>query len=382
MTGFFLPVPPVQGGASEKIWDELARRFAGAGHEVTLVSRSWPGFPARETRDGVRHLRLPGSNHRRWLPLNLLHDLAWGLRVSRALPAGDVAVCNTPTLPAWLARRRPDAGRVVAVVARMPKGQARAYGRVDLLLALSGAVADALRRENPALARRVVPFPFPIDWARHAGAAAPRTSDVAATIGYVGRIHPEKGIRLLLTAASRLATTPGLPAWRLELTGPWSVPQGGGGEAFRAGLLAEFGSALGDRLHWHPPEFDSGQLARRYGQTGIFCYPSIAEAGETFGVAVAEAMAAGAAPVVSALPCFRELVQDGVTGRVFDHAARDAAARLSAILAGLLTNPAERRALAAHAQAHVQRYDFAVVARDVLGHFARLNHSPSRNADA
>ena len=42
-TGFFLPVPPAAGGATEKIWHRLAQVFAAAGHEVTFISRTWPG---------------------------------------------------------------------------------------------------------------------------------------------------------------------------------------------------------------------------------------------------------------------------------------------------------------------------------------------------
>ena len=41
--GFFLPVPPVQGGATEKSWDRLATLLAERGHEVTVISRRWPG---------------------------------------------------------------------------------------------------------------------------------------------------------------------------------------------------------------------------------------------------------------------------------------------------------------------------------------------------
>jgi len=72
--GFFLPVPPVAGGATEKIWFRLAREFAAAGHAVTLVSRRWPGCPSRETIDGITMIRVRGFDHTRRLPLNLLFD--------------------------------------------------------------------------------------------------------------------------------------------------------------------------------------------------------------------------------------------------------------------------------------------------------------------
>lgn len=376
VTGFFLPVPPVMGGATEKIWHRLAQEFAAAGHEVTFVSRTWPGFARRETVAGVTHVRVRGASHTRFLPLNLWHDFWWGVRVSWVLPPGDVVICNSPTLPAWLGRIRPAAGRVVAVVARMPKGQGRAYNRVDLVLALSEAVAISLRAENPSLADRIAPFPFPIDWALHAGARPPAAASAPITIGYIGRVHPEKGLRLLLAAAARLAEQPNLPAWRLQITGPVSVPAGGGGEKFRDELLAEFSSALGERLTFAAPEFDPAKLARLYGALDIFCYPSLADRGETFGVAVAEAMAAGCAPVVSALDCFRELVRDGETGLVFDHTAPDAVPRFSAALARLVADPALRRDLGRHAQAQARRFDFAACARTVLADLARTAGQP------
>lgn len=380
VTGFFLPVPPVRGGSTEKIWHRLAREFVAAGHEVTFVSRTWPGFANDEVVDGVRHIRVRGATHSRSLVLNLAHDLRWGTRVARVLPPADIVVCNTPTLPAWLGRVQRRVGRVVAVVARMPKGQARFYGRVDLLLALSEAAAEALRRGNPQLASRIAPFPYPIDWQLHADAAAKATPPAPVTVGYVGRIHPEKGVRLLLGAAAKLSRRSDLPPWRLALVGPWSIPYGGAGEEFRDSLSAEFGPTLGSRLQWVGPEFDASALARRYGEMDIFCYPSVAEKGETFGLAIAEAMAARAAPVVSALACFRELVRDGETGVVFDHLGRDPEDRLAAALGRLIASPAERAALAGKAQTHVRQYDFPVVARHVLDQFNRLVHGRATTA--
>lgn len=374
VTGFFLPVPPVRGGSTEKIWHRLAREFAAAGHEVVLVSRAWPGFPDRETVDGVSHLRLRGRDHARSLAFNLWQDLLWGRRVARALPPADVVICNTVSLPAWLRRARPDAGRVVAVVARMPKGRGRAYGGVDLVLALGESVAERLRKENPRLAGRIAPFPYPIDWSLHAEAGAAREegpSDPVA-IGYAGRLHPEKGLPLLFEAAVLLMSRPGLPAWGLRILGPAAVPAGGGGEAWWHALQARHAPILRGRLAWGGPEFDPPRLARHYAAMDVFCYPSVAERGETFGVAVAEAMAAGCAPVVSRLDCFRELVRDGDTGLVFDHRAPDAASRLAEALARLVGDAQARRAMAARAQAHARGFDYPESARALLRRLAKL----------
>jgi len=363
VAGFLLPIPTVRGGAMEKTWLRLAQEFVAAGHEVTLISRRWPGWPDRETQAGVRHLRVTGADHTRHLAINLLLDFIWGLRVTRALPPGDIVITNTVALPVWLRRLKPSAGRVVAVIARMPKGQTRLYGRVDRLLSLSAAVSARIAGETPRLADRILPFPLPIDWKLHA-AAASRTAPL--TIGFIGRLHPEKGVELLLAAAALLAARTDLPPWKLRLVGPVSIPAGGGGGDWLDGLKARFSPQLGDRLEICPPEFDAAKLARHYGALDIFCYPSLAEQGETFGVAVAEAMAAGCAPIVSGLACFHELVRDGNTGLVFNHTAPAAESDLAARFVRLLLDDDERHRLAAHAQAHARQFDYPIVASTLL----------------
>lgn len=199
--GFFLPVPALAGGATEKIWHRLGELMAEEGHDVTILSRRWPGLPEREQIGRVRHVRLPGTNHTRYLPINLLLDFLWGLRVLRALPPADIVICNTVSLPVYLRWAKPAAGRVAAVLGRMPKGQNRAYGGVDLLLATSQAVAAQVLRENAKLAARVFLFPNPIDWLLHQRAARQTAPEHTLTIGYVGRIHPKKD-------SSRCSTPP------------------------------------------------------------------------------------------------------------------------------------------------------------------------------
>ena len=162
VTGFFLPVPPVRGGSTEKTWHGLAALFAAAGHSVTFVSRSWNGLAAAETAAGVRHIRLPGFAYSRFLAVNLGHDLIWGVRVARALPAADVVICNTVTLPVWLRLFRPGAGRVAVMMGRSPKGQVRLYRAVSRIYAPSSSVAAAITSARASARTRVVGYP--IDW--------------------------------------------------------------------------------------------------------------------------------------------------------------------------------------------------------------------------
>jgi glycosyltransferase involved in cell wall biosynthesis len=372
--GFFLPVPAASGGATEKTWYGLARMFAAAGHSVTLVSRRWPGLADSETADGVRHVRVAGFDHTRYLALNLLLDFLWGLRVTRNLPAGDVVICNTIALPVWLSRARPSAGLVAVMVGRAPKGQTRLYGGVARIYAPSSSVARQLAWK-PGSGRTLVTG-YPIDWQLHAGSAA--QSGKPVTIGYIGRLHPEKGIGLLVRAARILAARDDLPAWRLRIAGPSEARQGGGGGAWIDALKRD-SADLGTRIEWGPGEFDPIRLARMYGAIDIFCYPSLAEEGETFGVAVAEAMASSCAVVVSGLECFGDLVEDGRTGLVFDHRAPDADRKLADCIARLLRDGGARGEIALRGQQRARRFDFPEVSRQILGDLALLTGAQDKN---
>jgi glycosyltransferase involved in cell wall biosynthesis len=369
--GFFLPMPPVAGGATEKSWYLLAREFAAQGHEVTVYSRHWKGWPDDEMRDGVRHLRLPGNNHTRSLGRNLLLDFLWSVRVSRRLQPADITVAHCVALPLWLGRLR-RAGKVVLMCGRMPKGQYRRYRRVDRLLAVSTPVRDAILAENPALAPAIRISGYPIRWGELAAPSPPRVPGTPLTLGFVGRLHPEKGLVLLADALVRLGGQPGLPGWRAVLCGPQEIAEGGGGPAFVESLRGRLAALPAGTCVIQPPVYAEPRLQALYRSLDIFCYPSVAVAGETFGVAVAEAMAAGAVPVVSALPCFRELVRDGQNGMVFDHAAPDAANRLAGVLAGLLRDADRRQQLAARARPDVARYDFPAYAAELLRDFSTL----------
>lgn len=370
--GFFLPMPPAAGGATEKSWHGLAQEFARLGHEVTVISRQWAGWPSSELLDGVRHQRIPGHDHSGSLLRNLWHDLAWSRRVGAELPPADVTIVNAIALPLWLRRRNPRAGCVVVMPGRMPKGQYRLYRHLDRVLAVSTPVRDAVLAENPRLAPIVRVHGYPIEWTRLASRplAAP---GAPVTIGYVGRLHREKGLSLLAEAVGRLAQETALPPWRVVVAGPADVARGGSGEAYARELDAAYLGALGSRRYERrPAAFEPAALAAIYHGIDLFCYPSCSGRGETFGVAVAEAMAAGAVPVVSQLPCFADFVQPGVNGAVFDHTAPDAAERLANALRGLLLDPAAQPRLAQAAQATTRRYDFPVFAAGLLADFSTL----------
>ena len=84
--------------------------------------------------------------------------------------------------------------------------------------------------------------------------------------------------------------------------------------------------------------------ARVYHSVDVFCAPNTG--GESFGIVLAEAMAAGAPIVASDLDAFRKVLRGGRAGELFE--TGDAAA-LAAAAGRLLDDPARRAALSAAA---------------------------------
>lgn len=372
VNGFFFPVPPVSGGSTEKSWFQLGCEFAARGHEVVSISRQWPGFPPRETIARVAHVRLPGHDHHHSRWNNLLQDLRWSMRVHRALPPADIVICNVLSLPIWLRRFRPQAGRVVVLTGRMPKGQYRWYGGVDRIFAVSSAVRARVLAENPRLEPVVRNLGYPIAWGELAQPRPLRGEGEPLTIGFVGRLHREKGLDVLVEALA-LLTQRSLPPWQVRLCGPGDVARGGSGPAYVRELDTKLAAILPrERFVVEPPVFGDAALAAVYRAIDIFCYPSLAEQGETFGVAVAEAMAAGAVPIVSQLECFADFVHEGVNGVVFDHRAADAPVQLAAAITGLLMDPMRRNAIATEARQTVRRYDLPEFATRLLEDLSTL----------
>lgn len=370
--GFFLPIPPTQGGAMEKMWWRIARHYARRGHQVTLLSRRMPGASADETVEGVRLLRLPGFNHRLRLWQNLLLDAVWGWRMLAALPEADILITNTVALPVVVRQWRARAGLLVVNLNRFPKGQIRWYGRASRIQAASSSIAAAAVRQAPRLAGRIRHVPNPVDCSLFAGQPAERASTTPLTIGFMGRIHPEKGLATLAAAAVLLARDTSLPRWQIILRGPTDVPRGGGGDAFVATLRAIAPELWNDgRLVLAPPLYDPTDLARAYKALDIFCYPTVAAEGEAHPVAVLEAMAAGLPVVATNLDCFADQLRSGENALLVP--PHDASS-LAATLARLLRETVLRRALGDCARETVWALDDAVVADQHLSDYEALLH--------
>ena len=168
-------------------------------------------------------------------------------------------------------------------------------------------------------------------------------------IGFLGRMdEPRKGLAVLLRAFELIgAERPGL---RLLIAG-----RGDEGE-----VMARVPAAMRDRVVL------LGQVSEPvkvqvYHSVDIFCAPNTG--GESFGIVLAEAMAAGAPIVASDLDAFRRVLRGGRAGELF---VSGDSADLAAAIGRLLDDPERRATLSAAASAAVRDYDWAGIARDVV----------------
>lgn len=356
--GPFYPVPTALGGAVEKVQLQLAEAYARAGHDVTMVSRQYADFPHEEMRNGVRHIRIASSDRAGSLFANLVRDLPYALRAARAMPVSDITVTNSFFLPLVLPRDK--AGKIYVHVARFPKRQLFLYRRADRLQAVSKAVAQAIVAQAPRLAAkvRVIGNPGPEP---DPGLSAGRT------VLYAGRIAREKGIDLLICAFALL----GKMDWKLRIVGPHNIAQGGDGDAYYK-ELKELAAPLGDACEFAGPVFDAYALRNEYRAAQIFVYPSLAEQGESFGLAPLEAMAAGCAVIVSSLACFDDFLRDGTNGLKFDHRTNNAAQALAEQLRSLINNPQLLQALSKAGVQTAREFSTAAIAARMLADFQSL----------
>jgi len=366
-TGPFLPLSPELGGAVEALWYGLGQEFARRGHRVTFLSSSCPSRPADETVGGVRYVRRMSFRRSPFVVLDMVPDMLYSLQMLALAPIGDVLVTNTFWLPVVATLLRRGRWKVVVNVQRMPKGQMALYAKADRLAATSNAVAEAITRECPSVAPAVRVIPNPVDTSVFRPPERPRRSGGTRTVLYAGRVHPEKGLHVLVDAFAGLSRE--VQGVQLVIAGPHAVAQGGGGPRYMR-LLKQ--KAAGLQVTFAGPISDRRELARMYQEAHFFCYPSLADKGESFGVAPLEAMASGTAPVVSDLPCFRDFIEDGRTGLVFDHRGPDAVTDLRNVLQTAILTPELARDMGQRAATRAAEFSVENVADKYLSDFQEL----------
>jgi glycosyltransferase involved in cell wall biosynthesis len=383
-TGPIYPVPTVLGGSVQRIWHGLAREFVKCGHEVTIFAKAHEGQPAEEIIEGIRFVRWGGYDLSTSIRTDLFRCLVYAVRAARRVPKGDVVVANDFWTPAVLPLLNPAAGPVVASIARFPKRQFGLYRECRAIVAVSQVVAEAIRQQTPRISSRVHVVPNNVDSAFLETPTAAKTVDTAGRVRilFAGRLHPEKGLELLLSALRLMADrdqrlkdqkTKRLSGeendWECEIIGPVSEAEGGGGEEYVSRLRR---MSEGLPVVFTPPVYGARELAGVYDKAEIFVYPSLAERGESFGLAPLEAMARGLVPVVSALSVFGEYLRDGNNGVVFNHRGSGKEENLARALTALVNDPETRHRMAASARETAGHFSPAAVAGKYLDLFERI----------
>jgi phosphatidylinositol alpha-mannosyltransferase len=188
---------------------------------------------------------------------------------------------------------------------------------------------------------------------RQFASAAPLPGYPGHTLGFLGRFtEPRKGFDLLRTAYVSLAAD--RPDLRLLVAGPGD----------RDDLFDGIPSALHDRVEFlgRVSETDKARMLR---SVDIYVAPNTG--GESFGMILTEAMAAGAPIAAADLEAFRRVLDGGRAGALFP--TGDAHA-LTALLGELLDDPERRATLAANAKVAVAPFDWPSVAARVLEVYA------------
>lgn len=346
---------------------ELAGGFARRGHEIHVIGRSAGGEKERIEESGVHVLGLAGLDATGRIGIDLCKDLVYALRVLPAITRSDIVVTNSFWLPVVLFPLKRLKGRIVVHVARFPKGQMWLYRFADSIQAISGAVARAIELQCKVLHGKVSVVGYPVDTELYCPPSEGRTARAAPVVLYVGRVHPEKGLHLLIDAFRRVLGR--IPSARLRIVGPVSERQGGGGERYAGKLRA---AAHGLPVVFVGAVADDRALSAEYRDADCFCYPSLAENGEAFGRAVLEAMAAGLPCVVSSLECFTDFLVHGRDGIVFDHRSEAAVERLSGALCTVLADSVIARTLGGNARVAAEKFSADCISTEYLTLFSNV----------
>ena len=212
------------------------------------------------------------------------------------------------------------------------------------------AVSDLARRwQMEALGSDAVQIPNGVDVQAFASAEPlegyPRPGK---TVLFLGRFdEPRKGMAVLLGALPELAQR--FPDIEILIVGRGDEDDLREEAAELAGHLTFLG------------QVENHEKASALRSADVYCAPNTG--GESFGIVLVEAMAAGTAVVASNLDAFRRVLDDGEAGRLVP--VEDPGALAEALIA-VLSDDDLRSGYIAAASAAVARYDWSVVADDIM----------------
>jgi phosphatidylinositol alpha-mannosyltransferase len=195
----------------------------------------------------------------------------------------------------------------------------------------------------------VVPNGIDVQRFRDRAAPLPWAGDGTPRILFVGRFDEQrKGFKYLLQA---------MPLVRQQFRSARLVVIGQGKPERFEGTMARYGVTGIDYVGY----VSDDELPRYYASCDLFCAPSIH--GESFGIVLLEAMAAGAPVVASDIPGYASVVHHGENGLLV--APKDPLA-LALALVRLLADRELRRAVTAAGERSVKTYAWPAIATRVL----------------
>lgn len=169
------------------------------------------------------------------------------------------------------------------------------------------------------------------------------------TLGFMGRFEePRKGLEVLLDALPIVARS--IPEVRVLVAGP--------GEA--EDVMKKIDPQIRERVTFLG-RLDERAKADFLSSVSVYVAPNTG--GESFGIILAEAMAAGASIVASDIPAFSSLLGEGKYGTLFKS---EDYADLARTLIELLRDVQKRRTIAAVGQEHSVVFDWENVAQQIF----------------
>ena len=189
---------------------------------------------------------------------------------------------------------------------------------------------------------------------------APKRPEGRLRIAFVGQAVERKGLPVLLRAFEALREH--IP---VELT-----IVGANRDEVAPLLLDDRGITVLGRV-------DDEEKRRTLERADVLCAPSLG--GESFGMVLTEAFAAGTPVVASDIAGYRDVVRDGVDGVLVP---RGDATALAETLRDLWHEPQRLAAMGVAAAAHAQRYAWPRVAAEVLGAYEDAIATPAPRTTA
>jgi phosphatidylinositol alpha-mannosyltransferase len=229
---------------------------------------------------------------------------------------------------------------------------------LDGVIAVSEAARDFVQRHFPAQ-YTIIPNGIALERFKADLEPLPEFSDGKLNVLFVGRLEKRKGFKYLLRAFHRVKIEE--PQARLIVAGAYSEKDRRRYECIirRQGLAdVEFTGYLSDI-----------DLARCYRSAHVCCAPSTG--GESFGIILLEAMAAGKAIVASNIVGYNSVIEHGCEGLLVP--PRDDEA-LAVALISLLRDGERRHLMGERGRLKAVDYSWPKVAVRVLSYYDQLLH--------